>query len=141
MEVNVKRCKFHPSVGKIPWKRSWQPTPGYLPGKSYAQRSLAGYGPWGHKRVRQDWAYATILCILKSPAVSMLLAFISLRSDYKIMINIFYEWALVFWWIKVLSQKGNNRRAKFQKSNLTGTSENQVTLQSRYFWRSLFCDN
>ena len=33
-------------VGKIPWKRKWQPTPVVLPGE---QRSLAGYSPWGHK--------------------------------------------------------------------------------------------
>ena len=89
MEVNVKRCKFHPLIGKIPWKRSRPPTPGFLPGKSYAQRSLGGYGPWSHKSVRQDWAHTTIHCILKSPSVSKLLAFISLRLDYKIMINIF----------------------------------------------------
>ena len=31
------------------WKRKWQPTPEFLPEKSYAQRSLAGYSPWGHK--------------------------------------------------------------------------------------------
>ena len=29
----------------------WQPPPGFLPGKSHGQRSLAGYIPWGHKRV------------------------------------------------------------------------------------------
>ena len=36
-------------VGKIPWRRKWQPTPVLLPGKSHGQRSLVGYGPWGHK--------------------------------------------------------------------------------------------
>ena len=25
--------------------------PVFLPGKSYGQRSLSGYSPWGHKRV------------------------------------------------------------------------------------------
>jgi len=33
---------------KIPWRRAWQPTPVFLPGKSYGQ-SLAGYNPWGRK--------------------------------------------------------------------------------------------
>ena len=32
-------------VGKIPWRRAWQPTPVFLPGESYGQRSLAGYSP------------------------------------------------------------------------------------------------
>ena len=30
--------------------------PVFLPGKSHGQRSLAGYSPWGHKRVRHDLA-------------------------------------------------------------------------------------
>jgi len=33
-------------VGKIPWRREWQPTPVFLPGESHGQRSLAGYSPW-----------------------------------------------------------------------------------------------
>ena len=51
-----RRCWFHPWVGKIPWTRKWQPTPVFLPGKSHRQRSLMGYSPWGHKRVRHDSA-------------------------------------------------------------------------------------
>ena len=43
-------------VTKIPWRRERQPTPVFLPGKSHGQRSLAGYSPGGHKRVRHDWA-------------------------------------------------------------------------------------
>ena len=37
------RCRFNPWVRKIPWRRAWQPTPVFLPGKSHGQRSLAGY--------------------------------------------------------------------------------------------------
>ena len=37
------------SIGKIPWRREWKPTPVFLPGESYGQRSLEGYRPWGHK--------------------------------------------------------------------------------------------
>ena len=44
-----ERPRFHPWVGKIPWRRTWQPTPAFLPGESHGQRSLAGYSPWGHK--------------------------------------------------------------------------------------------
>ena len=35
---------------KIPWKREHQPTPVFLPGKSYRERSLAGCSPWGCKK-------------------------------------------------------------------------------------------
>ena len=31
------------------WRRKWQPTPVFLPGKSHGQRSLVGYSPWGRK--------------------------------------------------------------------------------------------
>ena len=43
-------------VGKVPWRRKWQPTPIFFPGKSSEQRSLADYGPWGPKRVEHDLA-------------------------------------------------------------------------------------
>ena len=38
-------------VGKIPWRREWQPTPTFLPGKSHGQRSQMGCSPWGRERV------------------------------------------------------------------------------------------
>ena len=40
---------FDPRVGKVPWRRKWQPTPVFLPGKFHGQKSLVGYSPWGHK--------------------------------------------------------------------------------------------
>ena len=44
-----KRCRFNPWVGKIPWRRAWQPALVFLPGESHGQRSLVGYNPWGCK--------------------------------------------------------------------------------------------
>ena len=40
-----RRHGFNPWVGRIPWRREWQPTPIFLPGESHGQRSLAGYSP------------------------------------------------------------------------------------------------
>ena len=37
------------------WRRKWQPTPVFLPGKFHGQRSLVGYSPWSCK-VRHDLA-------------------------------------------------------------------------------------
>ena len=48
------RRGFDPWVGKISWRRTWQPTPVFLPGESHRQRNLAGYSLWGCKRVGQD---------------------------------------------------------------------------------------
>ena len=31
------------------WRRKWQPTPVFLPGKSHGRKSLIGYSPWGCK--------------------------------------------------------------------------------------------
>ena len=39
---HCRRCRFYPWVRKIPFKRKWQPTPRFLPGKSHGQRSLPG---------------------------------------------------------------------------------------------------
>ena len=46
-----KRCGFSPWVGKILWRRAWQPLPVFLPGESYGQRSLGSYSPWGSKEL------------------------------------------------------------------------------------------
>ena len=31
------------------WRRKWQPTPAFLPGKFHELRSLSSYSPWGGK--------------------------------------------------------------------------------------------
>ena len=46
-----QRCRFNPWVGKISWRRKWQPAPIFLPGESHGQRSLVGYSPWGRKKL------------------------------------------------------------------------------------------
>ena len=37
-----RTCGFNPWVGKISWRRKWQPIPVFFLGKSHGQRSLAG---------------------------------------------------------------------------------------------------
>ena len=49
--VNAETQKFNSWVGKILWRRKWQPTPVFLPGKSHGLRNLAGYSEWGHKEL------------------------------------------------------------------------------------------
>ena len=44
-----RRCGFDPRVGKIPWRREWQPTPVFLLGEAHGLSSLVGYSPWGRK--------------------------------------------------------------------------------------------
>ena len=46
-----RRWGFSPWVGKIFWRRKWQLTPVFLPGKCHGQRSLVGYSPCSHKKL------------------------------------------------------------------------------------------
>ena len=47
--LQCRRPGFDPWVGKIPWRRAWQPIPVSLPGEFHGHRSLVSYSPWGHK--------------------------------------------------------------------------------------------
>ena len=51
----LRTCGFHPWVGEIPWRRAWLPSPGFLPGESYGQRSLTGYRLWNRGSQTQLW--------------------------------------------------------------------------------------
>ena len=44
---------LYPWVRKSPWRRKWQPTPIFLPGKSHGMRSLVGYSPW----IAKSWTW------------------------------------------------------------------------------------
>ena len=43
-----------PWVGKIPWRRAWQPTPIFLPGESPWTEEPGGLQSTGSQRVRPD---------------------------------------------------------------------------------------
>ena len=45
----LQRHAFDPWVGKIPWRREWQPIPVFLPGEFHGQKSLVDYSTWGLK--------------------------------------------------------------------------------------------
>ena len=47
----MQNLEFNPWVGKIPWRRKWQPTSVFLPGESHGERSLVGHSPRGHKEL------------------------------------------------------------------------------------------
>ena len=57
--LQCRKPGFNPWVGKISWRREWQPTPVFLPGEFHGQRSLAGFGPLGHKELdTTEWLTA-----------------------------------------------------------------------------------
>ena len=65
---------------------AWQPTPVFLPGESYGQRSLADYEPWGHKEsdmtevteyARTQWHKVIMLSLPKGVFYSVMNALLS----------------------------------------------------------------
>ena len=56
LPANARR-RIDPWVRKSPWRRKWQPTPGFLPGESQGQRSQVGCCLWG--RTGSDTTEAT----------------------------------------------------------------------------------
>ena len=62
--LQYKRCtrpRLNLWVGRMLWRRAWQPTPIFLPGEFHGQWSLAGYSPWGHKELdTAEWISLTL---------------------------------------------------------------------------------
>ena len=51
-----ERLGFNPWIGKIPWRRAWQPTPVFLPGESPWTEKPGGLRSTGLRRVGHDWS-------------------------------------------------------------------------------------
>ena len=49
-----KRGSLDPWVRKVPWRRKWQPTPGFLPGESHGEES-GGLLSMGSRRAKHNW--------------------------------------------------------------------------------------
>ena len=90
-----------PGSGRSPGEGKWQPTPVLLPGESHGGRSLVGYSPWGRKesdtteRLHFHFLGSMVtfpgvpLPLLKaqslsSPAIHILLCFISLHCPFQL---------------------------------------------------------
>ena len=54
LPANAGDVGWIPGSGRFPWRRKWQHTPIFLPGKFHRQRSLLDYSPWGRKRAGHD---------------------------------------------------------------------------------------
>ena len=52
--LQCRRPGLNPWVGKIPWRRAWQPTPVFLPGESLWTEEPGGLQFMGLQRVRYD---------------------------------------------------------------------------------------
>ena len=74
-----REMRVPPRGQEAPWRRKWPPTPVFLPGESHGRRSLQGYSPWGHRRVRynsatkqqEQLAYGVVLILLYSRVIQL----------------------------------------------------------------------
>ena len=60
-----KRCSFDSWVRKIPWRRIWQPTLLFLPGKSHGQKGLGGCSLHSVAKSQTtpcSWAWTYVVC-------------------------------------------------------------------------------
>ena len=57
---DVTEAGLIPRLGNIPWRRKWQSTPVFLPGKSHEQRSLVGYSSWDCKELDTTERLSTV---------------------------------------------------------------------------------
>ena len=77
--LQCRRPGFDPWVGKIPWRRKWQPTPVFLPGKFHRQRRLVGYSPRGCKEPDTTEQLTHSKLVVSSSFTSYLLIYLWLR--------------------------------------------------------------
>ena len=90
-----KRRGFDLWVGKIPWRRKWQPTPVIWLGKSYGQRSLVGYSPWDHKEMDTTEWLSTQHTVLK-----MMIKITLCLSYFKRVMFSYFEGLLLLLYVK-----------------------------------------
>ena len=70
-----------------PWRRKWQPTPVFLPGKFHEQSNLASYNPWDHKE--SGTTEHTILVPV---------AFNTCTPDTTVLTKVWYYSSEFIWW-------------------------------------------
>ena len=83
---NHKKCRFDPSVRKIPWRRVQKPTPIFLPGESLGQRSLVVHS------ITQNWTWLKRLSTHTNNSES----FYKCESYYVYIGRYYYYFAFVF---------------------------------------------
>ena len=126
-----KRHGFNPWVGKMPWRRKWQPAPVFLPGESHGHRrpgfpSWVGKIPW-----RRKWQPIPVLLPGKSHGQSMGCQ------------RVRHNWAHTQCTLKIFSYKGlKNHINKFKFSSFIWKfleSQHNMVVTNAYLSSQVFC--
>ena len=78
--LKCRKLGFNPCIRKIPWRREWQPTAVFLPGKSHGQ-NLAGPSPWGPKELDRT----ELLTSLKQTQIRKRKGFYSMKPEGRVL--------------------------------------------------------
>ena len=102
-----KRWRLNLWVRMIPWRRKWQPTPVFLPGKyPWTEEPGRLYSPWGSQRVGHDWVHTHTLSFRCAVTWSLMSFRVKLQDKQ---IGLFHrKTGDVFWsdvWLASLSQR------------------------------------
>ena len=99
---NVRQSGFNPWVGKIPWRRKWQPPPVFLSEEFHGQRGLVSYSPWGHKESdTTEWLTHTLR-----------LFYWTSSGFFPVSLGEIIFFCKVFWWWK-FSPEGRKNTAQW----------------------------
>ena len=154
----LKRCRFDPWGRKIPWKRKWQPTSVFLPGKSHGQRSLTGYNPRGHKELDRteplsrtqprNWPNIWYkMGNFRNRQVVLMFSLHLLENEthnewwdfqvgiilFVLLLNTVYLFYSIFFW-SLLIYSVNKRLTIFEQSNLIKITEEIIKIRKGAFW-------
>ena len=88
-----RRHGFDPWSRKISWRRKWQPTPVFLPGKFHGQGSLAGYSPWGYKEWTQlgNFHFTLLITDIIFWIISWMHSFTTSTEDKELPLSLIYR--------------------------------------------------
>ena len=116
MQEIRKRAGSIPGFGRIPWRRKWQPTPGFLPGESHGQRSLAGCSPCGRENRTPLDTHA--LCCQPNKCLK--------KSKCSLQVTNIFRTGL----IKTILKRNQNLKPTKQKGERKNKEKNAITCET-----------
>ena len=129
--IGKDRPVLSPRVGKIPWRRKWQPTPVFQPGKFRGQRNLPGYSPWGCKELNKTEHRCTSVCdCLKNAHFSLTMS--NLKRKFRRQVHL--QWHKQ---IKVLRNKLNKGGRDLYIKNYKTLAKNSFKDVNK--WKDTIC--
>ena len=88
-----RRHRFDPCVGKIPWRRAWQPSPVSIP--AWTEEPAELHSPWGRKE--SDTTEVTEHTCVKMNLPPMIAPWVSCDFGHVIQLSFMHSSFMTFW--------------------------------------------